>query len=312
MSTSLGGKVALVTGAGSADEPDPSARNRGRTTKMTKTWMITGSSRGFGHRLAEAVLDSGDNLVATARSTGSLKDLAETYGDRVRTVALDVTDPAAAKAAVDTAVREFGRLDVLVNNAGYANVAPIEDADPDDFRAQVETNLWGVINVTRAALPVLHAQHSGHVIQFSSIGGRLGTPGLGAYQLSKWGVEGFSEVLAQEVAPLGVKVTIIEPGGFRTDWAGSSMKAGENLHPDYQPTVGTVIEGLRGSSGKQEGDPARAAKIIVDIAGSAEPPLRLLLGKGALRLARDITARRSAEDEAWAAVTESADFGDTK
>jgi NAD(P)-dependent dehydrogenase (short-subunit alcohol dehydrogenase family) len=278
---------------------------------MAKTWMITGSSRGFGRRLAEAVLEAGDNLVATARSTGSLKDLAENNGGRFRAVPLDVTDPGAARAAAETAVREFGRLDVLVNNAGYANVAPIEDADPDDFRAQVETNLWGVINVTRAALPVLHAQRGGHIIQFSSIGGRLGTPGLGAYQLSKWGIEGFSEVLAQEVAPFGVKVTIIEPGAFRTDWAGSSMKTSQHLHPDYQPTVGATIEGLRRSSGQQPGDPARAAKIIIDLAGAAEPPLRLLLGKSALRQARDITARRSAEDEKWATVTESADFDST-
>jgi NAD(P)-dependent dehydrogenase (short-subunit alcohol dehydrogenase family) len=143
---------------------------------MTKTWMITGSSRGFGRRLAEAVLEAGDNLVATARSTGSLKDLAENNGGRFRAVPLDVTDPGAATAAAETTVREFGRLDVLVNNAGYANVAPIEDADPDDFRAQVETNLWGVINVTRAALPVLHAQRGGHIIQFSSIGGGRGRP----------------------------------------------------------------------------------------------------------------------------------------
>ncbi len=278
---------------------------------MTKTWMITGSSRGFGRRLAEAVLEAGDNLVATARSTGSLKDLAENHGGRVRAVTLDVTDPGAATAAVQTAVREFGRLDVLVNNAGYANVDPIEDADPEDFRAQVETDLWGVINVTRAALPVLHAQRGGHIIQFSSVGGRLGTPGLGAYQLSKWGVEGFSEVLAQEVAPFGVKVTIIEPGAFRTAWAGSSMKTGQDLHPDYQPTVGATIEYLRGSSGKQQGDPARAAKIIIGIAGADKPPLRLLLGNSALRLARDITARRSAEDEKWATITESADFDTT-
>ncbi len=222
-----------------------------------------------------------------------------------------MTDPGAATAAVDTAVREFGRLDVLVNNAGYANIAPIEDADPGDFRAQVETNLWGVINVTRAALPVLHAQRSGHIIQFSSIGGRIGTPGLAAYQLSKWGVEGFSEVLAQEAAPFGVTVTIIEPGAFRTDWAGSSMKTAQHLHPDYQPTVGAVIEHLRDSSGQQQGDPARAAQIILDIAGAAEPPLRLLLGKSALRQARDISSRRSAEDEKWAAVTESADFDHT-
>jgi NAD(P)-dependent dehydrogenase (short-subunit alcohol dehydrogenase family) len=278
---------------------------------MTKTWLITGSSRGFGRQLAEALLEAGDNLVATARGTGSLKDLAENYGGRICAVKLDVTDPGAARAAVETAVRVFGRLDVLVNNAGYANVAPIEDADREDFRAQVETNLWGVINVTRAALPVLHAQRCGHIIQFSSIGGRLGTPGLAAYQLSKWGVEGFSEVLAREVAPFGVKVTIIEPGAFRTDWAGSSMSTSQDLGPDYQPTVGATIEQLRDSSGQQPGDPERAAQIIIGIADAAEPPLRLLLGKSALRQARDVAARRNAEDEKWAAVTESADFDDT-
>jgi NAD(P)-dependent dehydrogenase (short-subunit alcohol dehydrogenase family) len=275
---------------------------------MTTTWLITGTSRGFGRRLAEEVLVAGHNLVATARNTATLDDLAAEYGDRVRPFPLDVTDAAQAQAAVDTAIEAFGQLDVVVNNAGYANMNSIENTAADDFRAQVDTNLWGVVNVTRAALPVLHAQRSGHIIQFSSVGGRLGSPGLGAYQLSKWAVEGFSEVLAKEVAPIGIKVTIIEPGAFRTDWAGESMATTEALHQDYQPTVGAMIESVRASSGKQAGDPARAAKIILDIAGSDEPPLRLLLGRGALQLARDVLVQRSAADEKWAAVTESADF----
>ena len=275
---------------------------------MTTTWLITGTSRGFGRQLAEAVLAAGNNLVATARNTATLDYLAAKYGDQIRPFALDVTDAAQAQAAVDTAIGAFGQLDIVVNNAGYANMNSIENADPDDFRAQVETNLWGVVNVTRAALPVLHAQRSGHIIQFSSVGGRLGSPGLGAYQLSKWAVEGFSEVLSKEVAPIGIKVTIIEPGAFRTDWAGDSMAITDTLHEDYQPTVGAMIESVRASSGKQPGDPARAAQIILDIAGTQQPPLRLLLGRSALHLARGVLADRSAEDEKWAAVTESADF----
>ena len=179
---------------------------------MAKTWLITGSTRGFGLELAKAALDGGDNVVATARRPELLDELATKYGDRVRTFALDVTDPAAARAAVQTAVDAFGTLDVVVNNAGYANTAPIEEMADDDFRAQIETNLFGVVNVTKAALPVLHRQRSGHFIQFSSIGGRVGgSPGLAAYQTAKYGVEGFSEVLNNEVKPFGVKVTIVEP-----------------------------------------------------------------------------------------------------
>jgi NAD(P)-dependent dehydrogenase (short-subunit alcohol dehydrogenase family) len=188
---------------------------------MTKTWLITGSSRGFGRALARHVLDHGHRVVATARRPEQLKDLVERHGDRVRAVALDVTDPAAARAAVQLALDAFGRLDVVANNAGYANSAAIEDMPDEDFRAQIETNLFGVVNVTKAALPVLRRQGSGHFLQFSSIGGRVGgSPGLSAYQTAKFAVEGFSEVLNAEVGPLGIKVTIIEPGGFRTDWGG--------------------------------------------------------------------------------------------
>jgi NAD(P)-dependent dehydrogenase (short-subunit alcohol dehydrogenase family) len=275
---------------------------------MAKTWLITGTSRGFGRELAKAVLAAGDNLVATARKTSSLDDLVQKYGSQIIPFPLDVTDVAQSRAAVAAAVDTFGRLGVVVNNAGYANVNSIEDTDEADFHAQVDTNLWGVVNVTRAALPVLREQGSGHIIQFASIGGRTGTPGLGPYQLSKWAVEGFSEVLAKEVAPFGVQVTIVEPGAFRTDWAAASMGIVENLHEAYEPTVGHMAARLRESSGSQPGDPKRAAKILVDIANDPDAPLHLLLGSNALAIARGVLEERRREDEKWAAVTESADF----
>lgn len=276
---------------------------------MRKTWLITGTSRGFGWELAQAVLDSGDALLATARRPDQLDELVRKHGDRVRTFALDVTDAAAAHAAVEVAVREFGSLDVVVNNAGYGNSAPIEDFPDDDFRAEIETNLFGVVNVTKAALPVMRTQRSGHIIQFSSIGGRVGgTPGLGAYQTAKWGVEGFSEVLANEVKPLGIKVTIIEPGGFRTDWAGSSMRI-LPVREDYDQTVGAMNRYRQSTAPSWPGDPARAARIIVDIARLDDPPLRLLLGASAVESAEKASRARAAEAEKWADVSRSADFG---
>ena len=276
---------------------------------MRKTWLITGSSRGFGWELAQAVLDSGDALVATARRPDQLDELVRKYGEGVRTFALDVTDAAAARAAVEVAVDEFGSLDVVVNNAGYGSSAPIEDFPDDDFRAEIETNLFGVVNVTKAALPVMRAQRSGHIIQFSSIGGRVGgTPGMGAYQTAKWAVEGFSEVLANEVKPLGIKVTIIEPGGFRTDWAGSSMRI-LPVREDYDQTVGAMNRYRQSTAPSWPGDPARAARIIVDIARLDDPPLRLLLGASAVESAEKASRARAAEAEKWADVSRSADFG---
>jgi NAD(P)-dependent dehydrogenase (short-subunit alcohol dehydrogenase family) len=275
---------------------------------MTRTWLITGSSRGFGWELAKAALDTGDRVVATARRPDQLDDLVRQYGDRVRGVALDVTDAAAARAAVQLATDEFGALDVVVNNAGYANSAAIEETPDDDFRAQIETNLFGVVNVTKAALPVLRRQRSGHFIQFSSIGGRVGgTPGLGAYQTAKFAVEGFSEVLANEVKPFGIKVTIIEPGGFRTDWGGSSMRI-PPVGEDYDQTVGEWNRYREATAGTWAGDPARAARIITDIVRLDEPPLRLLLGAGAVESAVAASRARAAEAERWAEVSRSADF----
>lgn len=275
---------------------------------MTRTWLITGSSRGLGRELAQAVLDDGDQVVATARHPGQLDDLLARYGGRIRAVALDVTDQAAAGEAVRRAVDEFGRLDVVVNNAGYATSAAIEDLPDGELRAQLETNLFGVIHVTRAALPVLRAQRSGHLIQVSSIGGRVGgTPGMGGYQTAKYAVEGFSEVLSNEVRPLGIKVTIVEPGALRTDWGGSSMRM-LPVSADYEPTVGEMNRYRRAVDGRQPGDPARAARIITEIVRLDDPPLRLLLGSDALRIAGESAQARAAEAAAWAAVSRSADF----
>ncbi|MCQ4205941.1 oxidoreductase [Streptomyces longispororuber] len=275
---------------------------------MTRTWLITGASRGFGRALAEAVLAGGDRLVATARRPEQLADLVPLHGDRVRTVALDVTDPAAAQRAVQVAVDVFGGLDVVVNNAGYANSAPIEEMTEDDFRAQFEANFFGVVNVTRAALPVLRAQRSGTFLQFSSLGGRVGgTAGMGAYQSAKFAVEGFSEVLATEVAPFGVRVVIVEPGAFRTDWQGSSMEL-HAVGPDYEETVGAMNAYRAANSATQPGDPARAAQVLLDVARHDDPPRRLLLGAQAVAMALEAGDARAAETRKWAEASGAADF----
>jgi NAD(P)-dependent dehydrogenase (short-subunit alcohol dehydrogenase family) len=280
------------------------------TTPMSKVWLITGSSRGFGRSLAEAVLAHGDLLVATARHPEQLGDLVSTYGEQMRAVPLDVTNPEQARTAIATAIAAFGRLDVVVNNAGYANVGSIEETTEEDWRAQLETNLWGVINVTRAALPILRKQRSGHVVQISSTGGRTGVAGLGPYQTAKWAVEGFSEVLSREVAPLGIKVTLIEPGGFRTDWGGSSMSSTEPS-ADYRSTVQYMLD-YHNRAGNEPGDPAKAAQAIMTIVNEANPPLRLLLGTDAVQLARRIDQAKLAETDRWEKLSSSTDFDDSE
>jgi NAD(P)-dependent dehydrogenase (short-subunit alcohol dehydrogenase family) len=275
---------------------------------MAKVWLITGSSRGLGRALADAVLAAGNQLVATARNPSQLADLAERYGDQVRTLALDVTDPLSARDAIEAAVEAFGRLDVLVNNAGYGNIGSIEDTRLEDIREQIETNLFGVIHVTKAAIPVLRKQGSGHIIQVSSIGGRVGAMGRAPYSAAKWGVEGFSEALAKETAPLGIKVTIIEPGGFRTDFAGSSTTINE-VRPEYDSTVGAAARFQRDYNGTQPGDPARAAAAIIRLAALDEPPLRLLLGSDAVRIAEQSDLARLEADKKWRDLSVSTDFG---
>jgi len=274
---------------------------------MTQAWLITSSSRGLGRALAEAVLAAGHRLLATARDPSQLADLGERYGDQVRTFALDVTDPRAAGDAVAAAVKTFGRLDVLVNNAGYGDVGSIEDTSLADIRAQIETNLFGVINVTKTAIPLMREQRSGHIIQLSSIGGRVGAMGRAPYSTAKWGVEGFSEVLAKETAPLGIKVTIIEPGGFRTDFAGSSTKIAAG-RPEYDSTVGATARFQRDYNGAQPGDPAKAAAVILEVAAMDKPPLRLLLGSDAVRAAEQADLARIEADRKWRQLSVSTDF----
>jgi NAD(P)-dependent dehydrogenase (short-subunit alcohol dehydrogenase family) len=270
---------------------------------MSKVWLITGCSRGLGRDLARAALAAGHRLVATARDPGDLAHLPA--GDHLRTVGLDVTDAAAARAAVDAAVSSFGRLDVVVNNAGYIKANSIEDMPEDEFRQQLEIDFFGVYNVTRAALPVMRAQGDGHIIQISSIGGRRATPGLGAYQAAKWAVGGFSEVLAREVAPLGIRVTCVEPGGMRTDMFGLAMLS--PLAPHYEETVGAVIRAAFGNPGNARSDPGKVAQAILRLAGERQPPVRLLLGSDAVSFAAAAAAQRVEEDARWKTLSVSTD-----
>jgi len=277
---------------------------------VPKVFLLTGSTRGLGRQIAEAALAAGHPLVATARRPEHLADLAERYGDQVLPVALDFTDPAAANRAVAAGIEAFGRLDVVVNNAGYANLASVEDITLDDFRNQLDTNLFGVVIVTKAALPVLREQGTGHIIQVSSIGGRLATAGLSAYQAAKWAVGGFSEVLAREVGPLGIKVTVLEPGGMQTDWAGSSMQVPPISEP-YQATVGAMAALHHGNGTMPAlGDPAKVAQVVLAVADLDDPPLRLILGSEAYAYATAAARARAQADAAWHGLTVRTDRDD--
>jgi len=269
--------------------------------------LITGASRGLGRALAEAALAAGDRVVATARDPRSLEALVDKNGPAVLPARLDVTDMAAAEQAMTLAARGFGGLDVVVNNAGYGDIGSVEDTSLEDFRRQIEANLFGAIIVTKAAIPLFRVQGSGHFIQLSSVGGRIGAPGRAAYSAAKWGVEGFSEALALEMTLIGVKVTIVEPGGFRTDFAGPSttLSAGR---PDYEAVVGAAARMQAQYDGRQPGDPARAAQVLLQVAAMREPPLRLALGSDALAAIRAADQRRSHELERWRDLSLSTDF----
>jgi NAD(P)-dependent dehydrogenase (short-subunit alcohol dehydrogenase family) len=274
---------------------------------VQQTWFITGSSRGLGRALTRAALDAGDLVAATARRPEQLADLAAEYGDRVRAIALDVTDPVAARSAIATAREHFGRLDVVVNNAGYANVSAIESTDEEDFRTQFETNFWGVYHVSKAAIPVFREQGGGLFMQVSSVGGRVGgSPGIASYQAAKFAIDGFSRVLAAETAPFGVKVIVVEPSGFRTDWAGSSMTV-RDIPEAYAPTVGAINTRVRQSSSGPPGDPARAAEILVQVAKRRDIPRHLPLGVNAAEMSIALDEQLLTEDRKWRDVSRSAD-----
>jgi NAD(P)-dependent dehydrogenase (short-subunit alcohol dehydrogenase family) len=275
---------------------------------MQQTWFITGSSRGFGRALVQAALDAGDRVVATARRPEQLADVARQYGDQVLPVALDVTDPDAVQAAIAVGLETFGRLDVVVNNAGYANVAPVETGQEEDFRTQFETNFWGVYHVSRAVIPQLRAQGGGTIVQFSSVGGRVGgSPGIASYQAAKFAVDGFSRVLAVETEPFGIRVMVVEPSGFATDWAGASMTT-HDIPADYDATIGEMHRRMRTTTAGPAGDPVRAAQIIVQAVKRDDPPSHLLLGANAVDMALDYSRRQIAEASEWEKVSRSADF----
>ena len=264
-----------------------------------KTWFITGTSRGFGREWTEAALDRGDRVAATARDISTLDDLVEKYGEAILPLQLDVTDREADFAAVEAAHRTFGQLDVVVNNAGYGHFGFVEELTEDEIRAQMETNLFGALWVTQAALPILRSQGSGHIIQVSSIGGISAFPGIGAYHASKWALEGFSQALAAEVAGFGVKVTLVEPGGFATDWAGPSSKRSESLpaYAEARETMERERKARAGSGGP--GDPRASAAALLLIVDSPEPPLRTFFGNTPIDIAKADYARRIATWEQW-------------
>lgn len=275
-----------------------------------QTWFITGSSRGFGRSLVRAALDAGHSVAATARRPEQLDELVAQYGDRIAALPLDVTDPSAARAALAAARERFGRLDVIVNNAGYANVSPIETTDDADFREQFETNFWGVYHVSKAAIPLLREQGGGLVMQFSSVGGRVGgSPGIASYQAAKFAIDGFSRVLRVETAPFGVRVLVVEPSGFATDWAGSSMAVRE-VPEQYAGTVGAMNSRMRQGAAGPAGDPDRAAAILVQVAQRHDIPEHLPLGVNASEMSIAHDERLLAEDRRWSAVSRSADFAE--
>src|SRR5688572_6583932 len=252
---------------------------------MFRVWFVTGSSRGLGRALVEVALEAGDRVAATARNPERLQDLLDKYGDAVLLLRLDVTDYDAAARVVAQAEETFGRIDVVVNNAGHSDLGSFEDTTIDSFRTQIDTNFYGVVNVSKAVVPDLREQGSGHIFQVSSLSVRLSAPGLTAYQAAKWAVAGFSSGLAQELAPFGVKVTVLEPGGMRTDWAGSSMTIPKPSAP-YQPTSGGFADAVRAGSGHEANNARRVAQVVHDLAGRDNAPLRLLLGADAVPMAQ--------------------------
>ncbi len=275
---------------------------------MSKIWLITGGARGLGRSIVMAALAAGDRVVATARDPARLADLAAQHGAALRTFALDVTDSQASQAAIDFAVDTFGGIDVLVNNAGFGQVAPFEQTSEADFRTQIDANFYGVVHLTRAALPVMRAQRAGHIINIASVGARVSTAGLSAYQAAKWAVAGFTEVLAKEIAGFGVKAVSVEPGGMRTDWGFAASAAAEPVLADYQSTVGERLDMHKAYAGNEVGDPARIAEVIVELTRRDRLPAHLILGSDALRVFEEAEAKRQAEAREWASVSRSTDF----
>lgn len=277
---------------------------------MEKVWFITGCSTGFGRELAKEVLAKGYSAVVAARNTDDVKNIVERYTQTAMAVKLDVTVAADITAAVDAAVKKFGRIDVLVNNAGIGYFGAIEESEEKAVRKMFEINFFGLAKMTQEVLPVMRKQRSGHIVNISSIGGFRAFPGVGFYNATKFAVDGFSEALSKETAPLGIKVTIVAPSGFRTDWAGRSAEDSPVKIDDYTTTAGKNAGDIRAYSGNQPGDPVRAAKAIIKAVEANKPPLRLLLGKAALKGARMKLEELKNDFDTWEETTAGADFPD--
>jgi NAD(P)-dependent dehydrogenase (short-subunit alcohol dehydrogenase family) len=276
---------------------------------MSSVFFVTGSSRGLGRRIVEQAVAAGHRVIATARNPRDLDDLVAKHGDRVHVEPLDVTDPAAAESAIEKGVAAFGRIDVVVNNAGQGDRIALEDSSVEVFRRQIETNFLGTVYVTKAAVPVLRQQGGGRIIQISSLGGRMGSPGMTAYHSAKWAVGGFSEALAAEVAPLGIKITVVEPGGMRTDWAGSSMAKPDVSEP-YESTIGAAAQAMDGFEKVANSDPEKVAQLVLTVAGLEEPPLHLLAGSDAYEYGREVWRARVETDADWEQLSRSTDHDD--
>jgi NAD(P)-dependent dehydrogenase (short-subunit alcohol dehydrogenase family) len=279
-----------------------------RRAAQTPVWLITGCSSGLGRALAEYALGRGDRVAVTAREAASVAGLAAAHGDRALALRLDVTDPASVTAAVEACERTFGRIDVLVNNAGYGYLAAIEEGEDAAVRELYDTNVHGVVTVLKAVLPGMRARRSGRVVNISSFGGLAAFAATGYYHATKFALEGLSESLAAELAPLGIAVVIAEPGGLRTQWAGTSMRQSPIRLPDYEQTAGRRRASTLAVSGQQPGDPVRAAAAIAAVVDSDDPPLRLLLGSDALAGARARLDRLRSEIDANEKLTRSADL----
>lgn len=271
-------------------------------------WFITGCSTGFGRELAKLALRRGHRVAATARQAERLKDLVADHPENALALALDVTIARQVAEAVAAAERAFGRIDILVNNAGYGYLAAVEEGEDDEVRAMFETNFFGLVAVIKAVLPGMRTRRRGHVINISSVGGLVGNPGSGYYAATKFAVEGLSEALAKEIEPLGLRVTIVEPGPFRTDWAGRSLKQARHPIAAYADTAGARRTEISGRSGKQPGDPERAAAAIIGVAESPKPPLHLVLGRPGLDMVRAKLSTLVRDLNAWEKVTLGADF----
>jgi NAD(P)-dependent dehydrogenase (short-subunit alcohol dehydrogenase family) len=282
--------------------------NTTATNSASPVWFITGCSTGFGRELALAVLARGWRCVATARDKASLDDLAPEAGERLLRVTLDVTDQAQVDAAVQAAHAQFGAIDVLVNNAGYGYQSSIEEGEEREIRAQFDANVFGLFAMTRAVLPGMRARRQGHVISITSVAGLVGFPGSGYYAASKHAVEGFSDALLAEVGPLGIKVTCVEPGPFRTDWAGRSLVQTANRIDDYAETAGARMQRTAEGSGKQAGDPVRAAQAMIRVTEVEKPPRHLVLGAFGVGAVSGRLRAALSEVEAWREVSVGADF----